>query len=46
MCEVFFEIRTESGVFVKVHSQPLRVRGALSLEKHLKMEGCEVRWVL
>ncbi len=43
-CEVFLSVKLEREVFLKIHSQPLRVQGSSSLETDLIRRGCRVIW--
>ncbi|MEJ7860040.1 MAG: DNA polymerase III subunit alpha [Pyrinomonadaceae bacterium] len=43
-CEVFLSVKLEREVFLKIHSQPLRVQGSSSLETDLIQRGCRVIW--
>lgn len=46
-CEVLLDFALEeSGVNLKMRSQPLRIQGSSVLERELEEKGCQVRWVL
>ncbi len=45
-CEVYLSFCLEKDIFLKVHSQPLRIQGSSRLENDLKQKGCQVKWVL
>ena len=44
-CDVFVNISVD-GVELKLHSQPLKVRGSRSLELELSSRGCNVNWTI
>jgi DNA polymerase III subunit alpha len=45
-CEVFFNLKLETDLCVRIYSQPLRIQGSKTLENELKTRGCNVEWVL
>jgi DNA-directed DNA polymerase III (polc) len=44
-CDVFFDLKLESGVSVRLLSQPIRIQGTKSLEEELSRKNCRVEWV-
>ena len=45
-CEVFLRFRLENEIYLKIHSQPLRIQGSSRLENDLRQTGCQVSWQL
>ncbi len=43
-CEVDINFQINSGILIKIRSQPLRIQGSSRLESDLKTVGCKVIW--
>jgi DNA polymerase-3 subunit alpha len=44
-CDVYLNLEID-GMRLKLHSQPLKVRGSRNLEAELRSRGCEVEWMI
>ena len=44
-CDVFVNIAMD-GIELKLHSQPLKIKGSRSLETELSSLGCSVNWTI
>ncbi len=46
ICDVYLNLKVETGINTKIHVEPLRIKGSSRIEKELKNIGCKLKWEL